>query len=341
MLRYSIFVVIDGVFRQHEALPLREIIDVLDDDAQVIGASSMGALRAAECWPAGMQGVGSIYRLFRRGALGSDEEVAVSFDPDNPQWSSVPLINIRHALSRAVREHRLDQGLAERLLTIAKRTYYADRHWRSLLREAGADAEDPHLEQTLAGYDLKRSDAITALRRVSRRLSEMPESTYRPRRTTRPFSPTEHYRERPHTALDGLSEKDVKPALMQFLLSSGRQHRFLGEPVDPAQTGGEIHALADRIWDALTESGELDAEIFRWRAIHTAPVLARQSTLQPTPSDREVAEREIAEAHGASCWSDLETRIDPSSELWNWILAYRESLTWARCPRNDLFGSAR
>src|SRR5690242_15969608 len=48
MLRYSVFVVIDGVFNQQEALPLREIIDVLGDGAWVVGASSMGALRAAE-----------------------------------------------------------------------------------------------------------------------------------------------------------------------------------------------------------------------------------------------------------------------------------------------------
>ena len=71
----SLFVIIDGVFQQREAISPREVIDVAMSGAIVVGASSMGALRAAECWPAGVRGVGSIYRLFRRGILDSDDEV--------------------------------------------------------------------------------------------------------------------------------------------------------------------------------------------------------------------------------------------------------------------------
>src|SRR6202171_1396192 len=63
----SVFVIIDGVFHQEPAVPLREILDVLKDGAMIVGASSMGALRAAECWPAGMRGWGPISRLHTRG----------------------------------------------------------------------------------------------------------------------------------------------------------------------------------------------------------------------------------------------------------------------------------
>jgi hypothetical protein len=61
MLRGAVFLILDGVFFQDEAISPREILDVIADGAMVVGASSMGALRAAECWPMGMRGVGSIY----------------------------------------------------------------------------------------------------------------------------------------------------------------------------------------------------------------------------------------------------------------------------------------
>src|SRR5712691_12195122 len=54
----AVFVILDGVFTQHLAISPREVVDVACDNALVIGASSMGALRAAECWPVGVQGVG-------------------------------------------------------------------------------------------------------------------------------------------------------------------------------------------------------------------------------------------------------------------------------------------
>src|SRR5688572_24185459 len=55
------FLLIDGVFMQDDAVSPREVVDVLDDGALVVGAASMGALRAADCWPAGARGIGLIY----------------------------------------------------------------------------------------------------------------------------------------------------------------------------------------------------------------------------------------------------------------------------------------
>jgi hypothetical protein len=337
MLRYSVFVVIDGVFHQHDALPPREVIDVLGDGAWVVGASSMGALRAAECWPVGMQGVGSIYRLFRRGALGSDDEVAVSFDPNERRRASVPLINVRYAVSRAVRHRKLDRALGARLVKIAADSFYADRDWRTLLRGAGANDRDGRLEATLSSYDLKRADALTALRRVSRRLARDPELAYRPRRSRTPFAPAESYRERMHSALDGLEAHAVKPALMRFLLASGRHRRVLPRPVDTEEATSRSHEFADRIWAELAASDDLDAEIFRWRAIRVASERARHAGLEPRQIDRELADREIAEEHGCASWWELEQRLAPEPELWSWIVGYREELAWTKRLRAVLF----
>jgi len=49
--------------------------------ARVLGASSMGALRASELDIYGMEGIGLIYQAYKSGHLVSDDEVALTFDP--------------------------------------------------------------------------------------------------------------------------------------------------------------------------------------------------------------------------------------------------------------------
>ncbi|HET6339951.1 MAG TPA: TfuA-like protein [Polyangiales bacterium] len=197
MLRGAVFVILDGVFFQDEAISPREILDVIADGALVVGASSMGALRAAECWPAGMRGVGSIYRLFQAGALSSDDEVAVAF---SGEASSVALVNVRYAARQVVRARQLIPGEAIQLVHAAAEMFYEDRHWPLLLKAAGL-ADRPQLQAALSNHDLKATDAKRALARVRRWLRADPALLERPRSSTRAFSPSEAHRERGHDAL--------------------------------------------------------------------------------------------------------------------------------------------
>ncbi|MEV7304560.1 TfuA-like protein [Streptomyces clavifer] len=68
----------------------------------VIGAASIGALRAAELAPYGMLGVGSVYAAYHRGDITADDEVAVGQAPDG-QWEALtwPLVNLRSVLRLA------------------------------------------------------------------------------------------------------------------------------------------------------------------------------------------------------------------------------------------------
>lgn len=117
-----------------------------------MGAARMGAVRAAECWPVGMRGVGSIYRLFRRGRLASDDEVVVIFDPEDGRCLSVPLINVRHAVSRALRRGRLARTQADRIARAAEAMFYADRVWPEILSQAGVEDEEGRLAAYLKGF---------------------------------------------------------------------------------------------------------------------------------------------------------------------------------------------
>src|SRR4051794_37877247 len=61
-------VLIDGYFERMAAVWHKEILFAIERGIEVWGASSMGALRAAELAPFGMIGVGEIYQAFARGA---------------------------------------------------------------------------------------------------------------------------------------------------------------------------------------------------------------------------------------------------------------------------------
>ncbi len=99
---------IDGVFFQESSVGHREILAALSAGVRVVGASSMGALRAAELHTLGMEGVGEVFRMYRDGVLVSDDEVALAFNPESLIALSEPLVNIRATLRRAEDEGVID-----------------------------------------------------------------------------------------------------------------------------------------------------------------------------------------------------------------------------------------
>ncbi len=215
-------------------------------------------------------------------------------------------------------------------------SYYVDRHWRQLLRRAGIEDADRRLEALLGRHDLKRSDAVAALRRVARRLAEDPSLAHRPRRSVAPFVAAEVSRERAHSPLDGLPVEEVRPALAAYLLAGGRHGDLVAGAVDGAGDGGP-GSEAERIWDGLDAAGELDAAVFRWRALRAAPERARRAGVTPRSVHRDIAGEEIARALGFDSWSELSEHVDPASGGWARTLAHRDELAWAVCLREVLF----
>ncbi len=167
----EIICLIDGVFFQDCSVAHKEVLYALERGAKVIGASSMGALRASEMDVYGMEGVGEIYSAYKSGALVSDDEVALVFDPFTFEPRSEPLVNIRHNLDLARRRGVIDSVAMERLLEAARSLYFPERTYEKLMK-AG--------EMLLPGdallrfrdfiererKDLKREDALKALERV-------------------------------------------------------------------------------------------------------------------------------------------------------------------------------
>jgi hypothetical protein len=173
-----IITLIDGVFFQNDAVGHREILSALKSGVRVIGASSMGALRAAELCTLGMEGVGLIYELYRDGVLISDDEVALVYDPESYTPLSEPLINIRCTLKKAVDLGILGKETAGTLKEIAISCYFPDRTWDTLYESAGPLIPARDLERIKVfiqenAVDQKKMDAISALNRTSALAKEL------------------------------------------------------------------------------------------------------------------------------------------------------------------------
>ena len=162
---------IDGVFFQACAIAHREILYALGKGVRVIGASSMGALRASELDSYGMEGVGEIYELYRKGELVSDDEVALIFEPESFKPLSEPLVNIRYNLGLSEERGIINVEEKEKILEIAKSLYYPERDYERILNVAEGEVEKEvlvRLKKFLREErrDLKREDAIEALKMI-------------------------------------------------------------------------------------------------------------------------------------------------------------------------------
>lgn len=172
----DIIVLIDGYF--HQAAPVRhkEILATLAAGAEVIGCSSMGALRAAELHAFGMTGNGRIFEMYRDGLIEADDEVAVMHG-ERPAYQKLTesTVNIRIALSAAEQAQMLTTQESQGILELAKGLPYTQRTWRTIELLASKKQRllaEPlaHVRQFLLNHpehaDAKAADAIDTLRRL-------------------------------------------------------------------------------------------------------------------------------------------------------------------------------
>ncbi|MFF7308366.1 TfuA-like protein [Streptomyces sp. NPDC008137] len=162
--------VVDGYFERVPSVWHKEILWALHEGIPVYGASSMGALRAAELQAFGMVGVGWIFEQFAVGTLTDDDEVAVAHGERalGYRTASEAMVNIRRTLEAAAGEGIIGGDDADILAALAKQRFYPERSWPALLREASgrglADSAAalrawlPH-----GRVDQKRQDALALM----------------------------------------------------------------------------------------------------------------------------------------------------------------------------------
>jgi YcaO-like protein with predicted kinase domain len=170
---------VDGSFEQVPSVSHKEILWAMARGIHVLGAASMGALRAAELAAFGMEGMGRIFEAYRDGELTDDDEVALRHAPAEGGYAplSEPMVNIRATLRAAVKDAALPASTADALENLAKAMFYPYRSFASMI-EAGARAGLATTElQALAAWlplgavDQKRNDALALLDGIGERLT--------------------------------------------------------------------------------------------------------------------------------------------------------------------------
>src|SRR4051812_26781669 len=127
--------IVDGKFLQSLSVSPKEVVRAIDEGVTMFGSSSMGALRAAECRPYGMVGVGKIFEEYASGRNEDDDEVAIVYDEEGLGALSEPLVNMRFAVADAVGSGRFSAGTGEAFLRVAKRLYFPQRTVALVLAE--------------------------------------------------------------------------------------------------------------------------------------------------------------------------------------------------------------
>ena len=157
--------IIDGVFHHSPAVAHKEIMKALDKGITVVGGSSMGALRASELDDLGMVGIGYVYKAYRSGAITSDDDVALSFDPVNQVPISEALVNVDYKLDLAVKEGIITEDEKNNIHNIAKDIYYPKRSYQNIFSKV--EMEDKKktklIDFVLKEKDIKYLDAIEVL----------------------------------------------------------------------------------------------------------------------------------------------------------------------------------
>ncbi len=163
----EVIVLLDGCFFGQLAVAHKELLYALEAGVTVIGAASMGALRAVEMSPLGMIGVGTIYEWFASGELDGDDEVALWHLTEEHDYQPITtaLVEVRHAAARLVEGGIVERDQGDALIGSLKRLSFQERtprRVRSLAeRHLGRAATALHRE--LAASSLKACDARRAL----------------------------------------------------------------------------------------------------------------------------------------------------------------------------------
>ena len=160
---------IDGYFEGVPAVWHKEILWALAHNIPVLGASSMGALRAAELDHFGMIGVGAVYEGYRDGLYEDDDEVALHHAPPEVGYAplSVAMVNMRATVSAAIAADILTDGQGADVIATAKSLYYGNRNWKRV-----SDCLDPDTQAALRAWlpenevDQKQCDAMALLKRM-------------------------------------------------------------------------------------------------------------------------------------------------------------------------------
>ncbi len=130
---------IDGVFGFVPSVWHKEVLFALKQGVRVLGAASLGALRAAECAPYGMEPIGRIACSYQLGERVEDADVCLAHAPAELDFMplSEPLVDVEATVAAMAARGSITGPQARRLMTAARAIYFADRTVEAIMEHAG------------------------------------------------------------------------------------------------------------------------------------------------------------------------------------------------------------
>lgn len=127
---------VDGVFLQdYPPTPIEVFQLVRKEGVLLVGAASLGALRAVELQKFGMVGIGKIFELYKTGRVDADDEVAVTFAPGDYRLQSEAMIDIRYNLYLARKMGAITKNAKGVIAKVAKEIYFPHRNYAHIIEE--------------------------------------------------------------------------------------------------------------------------------------------------------------------------------------------------------------
>lgn len=162
--------IVDGYFEYVAPVWHKEILYALSCGCTVLGAASMGALRACECAAFGMRGIGRIFEDYCEGVRFDDGDVALLHGPAELNYPplTIPLVNIDATLGKALERSLIDEHERDALASASRDLFFKERTWKRIAQESAFPTD--RVREILAdcSVDQKREDALMLMRELQR-----------------------------------------------------------------------------------------------------------------------------------------------------------------------------
>lgn len=171
----------DGLFDAVAAVWHKEILFALSRGVRVLGAASMGALRAAECAAYGMEPVGRIALSYLDGSRDDDADVGLVHAPVELGYLPLtePIVDIEATLERLAELGLLAFAERTRILAQARAIFFAERTIDDLVPPSLAHRRDALLTayrtHRVAQKQVDALDLLARLRTLPDRRTHQPQ----------------------------------------------------------------------------------------------------------------------------------------------------------------------
>ena len=160
-----LIVIIDGVFHRTTPVWQREIVSAMNNGVTVVGASSMGALRAVELERLGMIGLGTVVDWYRSGFIEGDDEVALQHADHEYGYRALsePLVNMRWNLATAEEAGVISAGERDALIAAVQTLDFGRRAYPLIFESAPFTQLQLDSQVALRAFLLERTENLKQL----------------------------------------------------------------------------------------------------------------------------------------------------------------------------------